>query len=99
MLSLTVISDDAPGSLLSFPEQINHSWCLLGHYPFGGRDTPEQLEGWFLRCRCRNVSAPVNDLSRLKGDIMGKEARIGLLLGAAACLLAVMVDYVVEELR
>jgi hypothetical protein len=29
---------------------------------------------------------------------MGKEARIGLLLGAAACLLAVMVDWVVEEL-
>jgi len=30
---------------------------------------------------------------------MGKEARIGLLLGAAACLLAVMVDYVIEELN
>ena len=30
---------------------------------------------------------------------MGKEARIGLLLGACACLLAIMVDYVVEELR
>jgi hypothetical protein len=30
---------------------------------------------------------------------MGKEARIGLLLGAAACLVAVMVDWVVEELR
>ena len=29
---------------------------------------------------------------------MGKEARIGLLLGASACLLAVMVDWVVEEL-
>ena len=29
---------------------------------------------------------------------MGKEARIGLLLGAAACLMAVMVDWVVEEL-
>lgn len=29
---------------------------------------------------------------------MGKEARLGLLLGAAACLLAVMVDWVVEEL-
>jgi len=29
---------------------------------------------------------------------MGKEARMGLLLGAAACLLAVMVDWVVEEL-
>lgn len=30
---------------------------------------------------------------------MGTEARVGLLLGAAACLLAVMVDWVVEELN
>lgn len=30
---------------------------------------------------------------------MGKEARTGLILGAAACLLAVMVDWVVEELN
>jgi hypothetical protein len=30
---------------------------------------------------------------------MGKEARIGLLLGASACLLAVMVDWVIEDLR
>ena len=30
---------------------------------------------------------------------MGKEARVGLLLGASACLLAVMVDYVIEELN
>ena len=30
---------------------------------------------------------------------MGKEARIGLLLGATACLLAVMIDWVVEELN
>jgi hypothetical protein len=29
---------------------------------------------------------------------MGKEARIGLLLFAACCLLAVMVGWVVEEL-
>jgi hypothetical protein len=29
---------------------------------------------------------------------MGKHARIALLLGAAACLLAVMVDWIVEEL-
>lgn len=29
---------------------------------------------------------------------MGKEARVGLLLGAAACLMAVLVDWVVEEL-
>ena len=34
-----------------------------------------------------------------KGDVMGKQARIGLLLGASACLLAVMVDWVVEELN
>jgi hypothetical protein len=30
---------------------------------------------------------------------MGREARVGLLLGASACLLAVMVDWVVEELQ
>ena len=30
---------------------------------------------------------------------MGKEARVGLLLGASACLLAVMVDWVVAELN
>lgn len=29
---------------------------------------------------------------------MGTEARVGLLLGAAACLMAVLVDWVVEEL-
>jgi hypothetical protein len=30
---------------------------------------------------------------------MGKEARVALLLGSTACLLAVMVDWVVTELR
>lgn len=30
---------------------------------------------------------------------MGKEARMGLLLGAAASLLAVMIDWVIEELN
>jgi len=30
---------------------------------------------------------------------MGKEARIGLILGAAACLMAVMVDWVIEDLN
>jgi hypothetical protein len=30
---------------------------------------------------------------------MGKEARTGLLLGATCCLLAVMVDWIVEELK
>lgn len=32
------------------------------------------------------------------GNCMGREARIGLLLGATACLLAVMIDWVIEEL-
>ena len=35
----------------------------------------------------------------VEGDVMGKEARVGLLLGAAACLLAVLVDWVVVELN
>jgi hypothetical protein len=35
----------------------------------------------------------------MKGDTMGKEARVGLLLGASACLLAVMVDWAVAELH
>jgi hypothetical protein len=30
---------------------------------------------------------------------MGKHARIGLLLGASACLFAVMVDWVIEDLN
>jgi hypothetical protein len=30
---------------------------------------------------------------------MGQHARIGLLLGATLCLLAVMVDWIVDELR
>jgi hypothetical protein len=30
---------------------------------------------------------------------MGREFRMGLLLAASACLLAVMVDWVVEELN
>lgn len=29
---------------------------------------------------------------------MGKQARIGLLLGATACLVAVMIDWVIQEL-
>jgi hypothetical protein len=36
---------------------------------------------------------------RQRRNLMGKEARIGLILGAAASLLAVMVDWVVEELH
>lgn len=32
------------------------------------------------------------------GGIMGKQARVGLLLGATACLVAVMIDWVIREL-
>ena len=38
-------------------------------------------------------------MPRRKGTVMPKEARMGLLLGAAACLLAVMVDWVIEDLN
>ncbi len=34
----------------------------------------------------------------LEEGLMGTNARIGLLLGATCCLLAVMVDWIVEEL-
>lgn len=34
-----------------------------------------------------------------KGEVMGKEARIALLLAGTSCLLAVMIDWVVEELQ
>jgi hypothetical protein len=32
------------------------------------------------------------------GGVMGKQARIGLLLGAMSCLVAVMIDWVIQEL-
>jgi hypothetical protein len=35
---------------------------------------------------------------KIGGTSMGKEARIGLLLAASSCLLAVMIDWVVAEL-
>jgi hypothetical protein len=34
-----------------------------------------------------------------KGNVMGKHARIGLLLGASARLLAAMADWVIGELN
>lgn len=34
-----------------------------------------------------------------KGEAMGRDARIGLLLGASAMLIAVMVDWAIEELQ
>jgi hypothetical protein len=34
-----------------------------------------------------------------KGETMGKEARVALLLAGSACLLAVMVEWVIGELN
>lgn len=34
-----------------------------------------------------------------KGEMMGKEARVALLLAGSACLLAVMVEWVISELE
>ena len=35
----------------------------------------------------------------VKGELMGKEARVALLLAGAACLSAVMVEWVISELN
>jgi hypothetical protein len=40
----------------------------------------------------------VVNYQRTPGGAMGKKPRIGLLLAATSCLLAVLVDWVVEEL-
>lgn len=42
---------------------------------------------------------PLHHQIKVGGTSMGKEARIGLLLASCCCLLAVMVDWVVEELK
>jgi hypothetical protein len=42
---------------------------------------------------------PVTAWCQRKGNVMGKEARTALLLGASACLLAVMVEWVIGELN
>ncbi len=44
------------------------------------------------------MAAACHATCRVEGDVMGKHARIALLLAASACLLAVMVDWIVEEL-
>lgn len=50
-----------------------------------------------LRCESRPSWSGRFDLQE-GGKLMGTEARIGLILGAAACLVAVLVDWVLEEL-
>jgi hypothetical protein len=45
------------------------------------------------------LSAGKPPVSNLLRSVMGKEARIALLLAGTACLLAVMVDWAVEELN
>jgi hypothetical protein len=58
--------------------------------PPGARVCPED---------CRGICCHVRVHECDEGDIMGKEARTGLLLGATCCLLAVMVDWIVTELK
>jgi hypothetical protein len=47
----------------------------------------------------RGYAAAGHCLAPLKGSVMGKEARSALLLAASACLLAVMVEWVISELQ
>jgi hypothetical protein len=46
-----------------------------------------------------NDGTPASAGPPAKGEIMGKEARTALLLAGTSCLLAVMIDWVVEELQ
>jgi hypothetical protein len=48
------------------------------------------------RLRVSAISSVIT--SALRGDSMGKEARVGLLLAGACCLLACMVDWIIVEL-
>jgi hypothetical protein len=43
-------------------------------------------------------AAACHSAAPVKGNAMGKEARSALLLAASACLLAVMVEWIVGEL-
>lgn len=49
--------------------------------------------------RAEPVLLVADEAARRRENVMGREARVGLLLGAAACLLAVMVDWIIEELN
>ena len=73
---------------------------LHGHPPAGH---PARLTStgpaWRRFSHARHGKLPGTGLPRRKGTVMPKEARMGLLLGAAACLLAVMVDWVIEDLN
>jgi hypothetical protein len=60
--------------------------------PGGGKAERNVAGAGFGSAAACHVVVPV------KEDVMGREARIALLLAASACLLAVMVDWVVEEL-
>ena len=59
------------------------------------------ISGKLMDSRAERGVSRVQPSPTQKGMViqMGSDARIGLLLGATACLLAVMVDWVVEELN
>jgi hypothetical protein len=64
-----------------------------------GRPGTSTGPAWRRFSHARHGKLPGTGLPRRKGTVMPKEARMGLLLGAAACLLAVMVDWVIEDLN
>lgn len=89
------------------PSFTGHSWAvsLTASTRFGsGAGYGHSIRGmWPIERAAATVRDENNrgatDLDVHGGKLMGTEARIGLLLGAAACLLAVMVDWIVEELN
>jgi hypothetical protein len=64
--------------------------------------TPQQKLVMYLRLPGLRGNLRGNRLENtheIRGDAMPKEARIALLLAGSACLLAVMVEWVVSELK
>jgi hypothetical protein len=70
---------------------------LDGRAESAGRRTPDAIADAPFE-RSPDGDAPASS-DQNRGTSMGKEARIGLLLASCCCLLAVMVDWVVEELK
>ena len=68
--------------------------------PVGGLDSPRAMiaPGWTGTC-VNSEKRAREPLPRIGRSVVGREIRIGLLLTAAACLVAVLVDWAVEELN
>jgi hypothetical protein len=52
-----------------------------------------------LPAGCRGICLEFSSCASPKGDDVGKQARIALLLAGTACLMAAMFEWIVSELQ